>query len=212
MMTLAAQQSMEAQHPAMQRDRQQCARWAAALYAATMWFSMSAHAAGAATLVPAQSQVTFVVKQMGVPVEGRFRTFDARIVLDPKRPETGSVSFVLETASASFGVPEIDAELPKPEWFASQKYPRASFESSRIRIIGGGLFEVTGKLDIKGSVREAVIPVSLVAAGGMSTASGVFKLQRRDFKIGDGQWSDPSLVGDEVQVKFRLVLRGLDQP
>ena len=37
-----------------------------------------------AKLVPAQSEVAFVTKQMGVPVDGRFKKFDAQVSLDPK--------------------------------------------------------------------------------------------------------------------------------
>jgi len=38
-------------------------------------------------LLPAQSEIGFVSKQMGVPVEGRFKKFDAQIAFDPKKPE-----------------------------------------------------------------------------------------------------------------------------
>ena len=41
-----------------------------------------------AKLVPAQSEIGFVSKQLGVPVEGKFRKFDAQIAFDPKKPET----------------------------------------------------------------------------------------------------------------------------
>ena len=34
-------------------------------------------------LVPAQSEIAFVSRQMGVPVEGRFRTFSAQVAFDP---------------------------------------------------------------------------------------------------------------------------------
>src|SRR6187455_3648678 len=34
-----------------------------------------------------KSQIRFVSKQMGVPVEGRFRKFDATVAFDPKKPE-----------------------------------------------------------------------------------------------------------------------------
>jgi polyisoprenoid-binding protein YceI len=68
---------------------------------------------------------------------------------------------------------------------------------------------VAGKLTIKGSSQDVVVPVSLAQANGATTASGGFVIKRLDFKIGDGDWKDTSLVANEVQVKFKLVLTGV---
>jgi hypothetical protein len=38
---------------------------------------------------------------------------------------------------------------------------------------------------------------------------GSFAIKRLGFKIGDNEWSDTSLVADEVQVKFNFVLTGV---
>ena len=68
-------------------------------------------AAGAAQtparLQPAQSEVTFVTRQMGVPVEGKFRTFDATLDLDPKKPESGSASVQINMLSAEYNEYEL---------------------------------------------------------------------------------------------------------
>ena len=47
------------------------------------------------------------------------------------------------------------------------------------------------------------------AAGGVSTVTGGFALKRLDFKVGDGDWTDTSIVANDVQVKFKLVLQGV---
>jgi len=75
--------------------------------------------------------------------------------------------------------------------------------------VGAGKYEVAGKLAIKGQTRELVVPVQLTQAGGLSTATGGFILKRLDFKIGDGDWSDTTVVANEVQVRFKLVLQGI---
>ena len=51
----------------------------------------SAFAQTPAKLVAPQSEIVFVSKQMGVPVEGKFKKFDAQIALDPKNPAAGKV-------------------------------------------------------------------------------------------------------------------------
>ena len=165
--------------------------------------------ATAAKLIAPQSEIAFVSKQMGVPVEGTFKKFDAKVAFDPRKPEAGSIAFTVDTASATLGEPETDAELPRPEWFGAVKFPQATFQSSSIKALGGGKFEVAGKLDIKGMVRAVVVPVTLTQSGATSTATGAFAIKRLDFNIGGGEWNDTSLVANDVQVKFKLALTGL---
>lgn len=160
-------------------------------------------------LIPAQSEIAFVSKQMGVPVEGQFKKFDAQINFDPAKPEASKIAFTIDTSSASFGAPQTDAELPKAPWFNVAKFPQATFESTSIKGQGGGKFEVTGKLTIKGNVKDVVVPVVLTQAANVTAATGSFTLKRLNFKIGDGEWSDTSMVADDVQVKFKLGLSGV---
>ena len=162
-----------------------------------------------ATLVAAGSEIAFTTRQMGVPVEGKFGSFSAQIALDPKKPETGSVAFRIDTGSARFGSAELDAEVPKPTWLSVARFPQASFQSSGIKAAGPGKFEVAGKLTIKGSVRDLVVPVQVVQAAGNSTASGSFTIKRLDFKVGEAEWADTSMLANDVQVRFKLVLTGL---
>jgi polyisoprenoid-binding protein YceI len=161
-------------------------------------------------VVPAQSEIGFTSKQMGVPVDGKFRKWDANISFDPKKPEAGSVSFTIDTGSASFGSPETDAEVPKAAWFNAVKFPQATFQSSSLKAVGGGKFEVAGKLTIKGSTKDVVVPVALAqGSGGVTVATGAFTIKRLDFKIGEGEWADTSMVANDVQVKFKLAVTGV---
>lgn len=180
-----------------------------ALASTALALSAAASAQTPAKLLPAQSEIAFVSRQMGVPVEGVFKKFDAQISLDPKKPEAGNVAFMIDTGSASLGIPQTDAELPKPEWFNTPKFPQASFQSGAIKGMGGGKFEVAGKLTIKGNVRDVAVPVSVVQTAGTSVASGAFTIKRLEFKIGEGDWGDTSIVANEVQVRFKLALTGL---
>ena len=165
--------------------------------------------AGPAQLVAAQSEVSFVTRQMGVPVDGRFKKFDAQVNLDPKKPETGSVFVSIDTASATLGAPETDTEMPKPGWFYVARFPQATFKSTAIKGLGNGKFEVAGKLDIKGTARDVVVPVQITQSGATSTATGSFVIKRLDFRIGEAEWTDTSVVANDVTVKFKLALSGL---
>lgn len=163
-------------------------------------------------LVPAQSEIAFTARQMGVPMDGRFRRFDAQLAFDPKRPEAAKVEFSVELGSAALGAPETEAELAKPLWFNTAQFPTARFVSSAVRPLGGNRFEVAGRLTIKNQTREVLVPVTLTQSGGTTLASGSFTLKRLAFRIGENEWADTSMVADEVQVRLKLALAGVGAP
>ena len=161
-------------------------------------------------LLPAQSDISFIVRQMGVPLDGKFSKFDAQLALDPKNPEVGKVAFTIDLASVSVGDAETAKELRKPEWFNLSKFPSATYNSTAIKAAGPGKFDVTGLLSIKGNTKPVTIPVTLSPGpAGVSVAQGSFLIKRVDFKIGEGDWSDVSIVASDVTVKFKLAVSGM---
>ncbi|MCZ2497414.1 polyisoprenoid-binding protein [Xylophilus sp. Kf1] len=170
---------------------------------------VSATAFAQQAVVPAQSQITFVSKQMGVPVEGQFKKFDAQVAFDPAKLAAARIVFTVDTGSATLGVKETDAELPKPTWFNVSRFPQATFQSSSVKSLGGGKYEVAGKLSIKGQSQDITVPVTMAQSGATTTATGAFAIKRLAFRIGENEWADTSMVADDVQVKFRFALTGV---
>jgi polyisoprenoid-binding protein YceI len=164
-------------------------------------------------LTPAQSEVSFQFKQMGVPVDGKFTKFEAQISFDATKLATSKVNFTVDIASATLGDKATDAELPKAPWFNTAKFPQATFASSSIKALGAGKFEVAGKLSIKGVSQDVVVPVAMTQAGAgaaaVTIAVGTFPMKRLTYKIGEGEWADTAMVADPVQVKFKLALIGV---
>jgi polyisoprenoid-binding protein YceI len=174
-----------------------------------LFAALAMQARAGPTLVPAQSEIAFTSKEMGVPVDGRFRRFEAQVDFDPRKPEAAKIAFAIDLASVALGAAETEAELAKPDWFNTKMFPRATFQATGVKPSGGGKFDVSGKLTIKSISRDVVVPVTMAQAAGVTTASGTFSIKRLDFRIGEGDWKDTSMVADAVQVKFRLVLSGV---
>ena len=153
----------------------------------------------------AKSSVVAISKQMGVPVEGRFKRFSAQLSFDPAKPAEGKASVDIDIASFDLGAEDFNRETVKPEWFNAAKFPKATFVTSAIKPAGAGKFEATGKLTIKGITRDVVAPVSFRAEGGQQVFEGVLPIKRLAFNIGEGAWKDTSTVADDVQIRFRIV-------
>ena len=164
-------------------------------------------------VIPAGSEIAFTTRQMGVPVDGQFRKWSAAIQFDLKKPEACKIAFTIDMGSVTLGAADTDAEVIKPEWFHTAKFPQAQFQSAAIKATGKGRYEVTGPLSIKGSTQTVSVPVILSQTGAgaslRTTATEAFSIKRLAFKIGDGAWSDTSMVADEVQVKFKIQLSGM---
>ena len=180
------------------------------IFASLLSLSLAFTASAQQKLLPVQSEVAFVAKQMGVPLDGKFGKFDAQVALDIKKPEAGKIVFSIDLGSAVVGDIETIKELKKPEWFNVSKFPTAIFTSSTIKSAGAGKLELAGTLSIKGTVRPLIVPVTITPSGnGMTVAQGSFTLKRVDFKIGEGDWADISIVANDVVVKFKLAFTGL---
>lgn len=155
----------------------------------------------------ARSEIRFVIKQMNVPVEGGFKRFNVTADFDVAKPEQGMFRVEVDAAGIDTGSDEGDAEARRPAWFDAARHPKAVFVSKNIRRDGPGRFVMTGDLTVKGRTRPLSVPLVLTAQrpGGW-LASGRFALKRTDFDIGGGEWADPSVVANDIDGRFKLLL------
>jgi polyisoprenoid-binding protein YceI len=153
----------------------------------------------------AKSEIVFVSKQMGVPVEGRFRKFSVQLDFDAKKPETAKAALEVDISSIDAGSPEADGEVVRKPWFNAAQFPKATFGSTSIKPLGNNRYELTGPITIKGKTRNVTTPFTVKAAGATQVFEGTFILNRSEFGIGDGPWNDPETVALEVQVRFKFV-------
>ena len=154
---------------------------------------------------PEKSALSFVSRQMGVPIDGRFRKFAASVTFDPARPAAAAARLDLDLASIDAGSKDADDEVVGKPWFNVKVFPTATFVSSAVRPLGADRFELAGKLTIKGKSQDITAPFTFRQDAGNGVFDGAFVLKRLDFGVGDGVWSDVSTVANEVQIKFHIV-------
>jgi polyisoprenoid-binding protein YceI len=154
-----------------------------------------------------KSEIRFVAKQMGVNVEGRFRTWKADVVFLPKDLAKSKAEFDIDLGSIDLASEDSEKEVRDRLWFDTAKFPVAHFASTSIRDLGGDKYEIAGQLALKGIKRETVVPIALKKdAAGNSVAEGSFTLKRLDYNIGEGLWADTDTVRNEVVVRVRIAL------
>jgi polyisoprenoid-binding protein YceI len=158
-------------------------------------------------VLPEEGQIEFVVKEMGVPVSGKFKRFDAAIDIDATKPEKSSVNLRIDISSLATGSDEADAVAVGPDWLDKARAPFATFKSAAIRELGKGRYEAKGTLNIHGKERELVVQFnSIDQASGKTIVTSEFVIKRQDFNIGAGEWNEVDVVSPEILVKVRLAL------
>jgi polyisoprenoid-binding protein YceI len=154
-----------------------------------------------------KSEIRFIGKQLGVNVEGRFRTFKANVAFLPKDLAKSKAEIDVDLASIDLASEDSEKELKDKLWFDTSRFPVARFASTSFKDLGSDRYEVAGNLSLKGVSRAIVVPFTVKKdAAGNSVAEGSFSLKRLEFKVGDGAWSDTDTVSNDVVVRVRMVL------
>jgi len=159
------------------------------------------------TVVQAQSSVTFISHQMGVTVPGKFNHFTAQIYFDPHAPQTSSAQVNVATTSVDAGSADANGTLQDKDWFDVRSWPQATFSTKALSAIGNGNYRAKGILNIKGKSRQVTVQFHATPILGGLMLEGDLPISRATYDIGGGEWADPSVVGDEVSIHFRFILK-----
>lgn len=147
--------------------------------------------------------VSFEIKQAGAPFRGKFRRFGGEVCL--LDGHATRIDVWLDPAAVESGLPEIDAALKDPDFFAVDRYPRIVYTSHSVEARGSTQL-AHGVLEIKGKRLDLDVPFSLQRKGGNSTISGTLTLNRLECGIGAGEWSNTKWLSGEVNVQFQAAL------
>lgn len=152
------------------------------------------------------SVIEFQYKQMGVNMKGSFANLQGTITFDEAEPDKMAAQIELPLDTVDTGTEEADDELVKPEWFDMANHPAASFESTHVSPDDADEYTVDGVLQIKGETQELTFPVAVSRDdAGNLVFETEFEIDRGDFDVGSGSWSDPSIVSNEVKIKAKVV-------
>jgi polyisoprenoid-binding protein YceI len=180
------------------------ATWLAALLA----MAAPTQAATAWVVDPAHSHLTFVATQSGGEFDGQFRRFNAEIRFDPRDLAGSRFHVSIETASADTQDETRDNALASDDFFASARWPTATFDATMFVATPAGQYEARGHLTIRGISREVIVMFTFEPAsdGRHAVLSGGASIRRLDFDVGQGEWQDTKWVGNQVRIRFNLAL------
>jgi polyisoprenoid-binding protein YceI len=165
----------------------------------------SAGATESLTIDPQASKVEFVGSKVTGKHEGSFPTFTGKIDLVGGKPETSKIKVDIDTKSVKTDDEKLTGHLKSPDFFDTEKFPKASFESTSVKPGGekGATHTITGNLDLHGQKKTITIPATIKVEADSVTAKSEFSINRKDFGINyAGKAND--LIRDDVVIKLDI--------
>ncbi|GAB2181570.1 YceI family protein [Denitratisoma sp. agr-D3] len=136
----------------------------------------------------------------------RFNKTTGKIVLD-KEAKTGSVDVTIDTKSVDTGFDVFNGHIQGEDFFNTEKYPTATFKSTKVNFDGDKPSTVEGNLTIKGVTKPVTLTVSsfqLMPHPMMKKdaigANASVKVKRSDFNMS----KYVPYVGDDVTIDIAV--------
>jgi polyisoprenoid-binding protein YceI len=171
------------------------------LLAAAAARAQTAPEVGRYALDAAKSSIVFSIGHFYVSsTEGRFTSFDGRLVFARETPERGNVTIHVSPGSIDTGIAARDDHLRSADFFDVAKYPLVRFESTGL-VRTGNTGTLTGMLTLHGVTRPVTFAATLQTPdlnGNRLAFSATGTLKRSDFGMTDYM----GVIGDEVTLKI----------
>jgi polyisoprenoid-binding protein YceI len=161
---------------------------------------------------PAHSAAEFKIKHMMISnVKGRFSGLAGTLTLHEPEHTLTRIEASIDVTTIHTGDAQRDGHLKSGEFFDVEKFPTATFKSTRVELKGDGEFAVTGDLTLHGVTKSVVFAVSDLSGPGKdpwgNTKIGLTattKVNRKDFGL---TWNAALetggfLVGDEATISL----------
>ena len=167
-------------------------------------------AASAATykIDPRHTQVFFTYAHNEYShLSGRLNEASGTLEFDPKNVAASAISLELPLSSLSTGVPGLDTHMRSADFFDAEKFPVASFKSTKVKVKDATHFDLVGDLTIKGTTRPATFAVTINHTGEnprrktpMAGFDAVATIKRSEFGVDNML----AVTGDEIRLRVSM--------
>ena len=167
----------------------------------------SARPAGAETLTitPDNSKVDFVASKVTRSHNGSFKQFSGTIDFVSTSVEQSRVTVEIDTNSVTTDDDGLTKHLQTPDFFDVNKYPKATFTSTKIEpnAAGGATHNITGNFDLHGVKKSISFPATIQVAPDKVSVNAAFAINRKDWGLIYAGKAD-DLIRDGVVIKLSL--------
>lgn len=158
------------------------------------------------------SNVYFSVDHIFSKIQGHFNEFETEIVFNPEQLDKSRFQFTITVDSIDTNISKRDKHLLSADFFDGGKYPEMKFTSTQVTAAESGVYNVAGKLEVKGKTYDLTLPLTLAgikahpAVPGKEVAgfNGKVMIDRLSYGVGSGKFYKMGVVGRDVEVFVSL--------
>ncbi len=143
------------------------------------------------------SQISFAGEHAGMPFSGKFRSWQAQLILPPSN--TPKIEASIDLRSAKTGDRTYDETLTEGDWFDVKNTPKGQFFSQDIQLTDKG-FLVKGELTLRGITQTLEFTLTHTSKG----LTGQLKIDRLAFDIGKDSDPDAEWVSRYITLNLHI--------
>jgi polyisoprenoid-binding protein YceI len=176
----------------------------ATVMAVTFWVAPALAAPAVWTVDHAKSRLGFSVQWSSEAFNATFSTWNADIAFDPADLAHSKVVATIDLSSETSGSDENDDGVKGAQGFATDKFPKATFETIGFTAKGGNAYVASGRLSLHGVTRPLSLPFTLTITGNTAHMAGKAVVNRIDFGLGQGEWASETTIAHAVTITVDL--------
>ena len=150
------------------------------------------------------SKVTFVIKNLGININGNFSGVKGTIMFNAKDLNTSEINLSVNANTINTDNSARDKHLRKEEYFGVEKYPLINFKSTKINAATRlNRYNVEGNLTIKGITKPIKFELIAIEKENNLDLKCSFEINRRNFKAG----GNSMILSDNVKMDIAIIAK-----
>jgi polyisoprenoid-binding protein YceI len=154
----------------------------------------------AQAIMPASSKVGFVIKNLGISVDGSLTGLAGTVKFNPKELDKAAFDVTVDAATLSTKNDMRDKHLKNDDYFNVEKFKTIRLVSNKITSKGGNNYTFTGVLTIRDKSLNVIFDFTAVPEAGGYRYASVFSIDRRKFGVGGKSLTLTDLVKVQLNV------------
>ena len=148
------------------------------------------------------SKINFVIKNIGLNVNGNFSGLKGIIIFDTKDLKSSEINVSVNSSSVNTDNSARDKHLRKEEYFDVEKFPMITFKSTKIELAARlNRYKVEGNLTIKGISKAIKFELIAIEKDNNIDLKCNFETNRRTFKVG----GNSLVLSDNVKMNLNII-------
>jgi polyisoprenoid-binding protein YceI len=158
------------------------------------------------------SSFFFEIKHIYYVTRGYFEAFSGTFRFDPDNLNLSKIDIVIETDSLTTHLKKRDRHVRSDDFMDVRRYPQMRFQSNAIRYLSDNVYEVDGRLSIKGVTKDITVPFKFLGVRDnpfnekqiVAGFESRFTIDRLDYKVGSGKYYEMGVIGKDVDILITL--------